>query len=110
MRCAVAAQAAAHAEWKWTPRCWCLILVPRVQEVEELCNDRARLCNRLRARLQGTELEAFNADVARMAVHLDALPLANVASGGRRDVSRPATAPDIDTLIVEATCRRGEPS
>ena len=78
--------------------------------MEELCNDRARLCNRLRARLQGAELEAFKADVARMAAYLDAAPLASAASTGRRDVPRPATAPDIDTLIVEATCRRGESS
>ncbi|CAK0787853.1 hypothetical protein CVIRNUC_011075 [Coccomyxa viridis] len=77
------------------------------EEVEELCNDNARLCNRLRSGLQGENLATFNADVAHMAAYLDPATLAGAAA---RDVPRPATAPDIDTLIVEATCRRGAAS
>ena len=74
------------------------------QEVEELCNDSARLCNRLRSVLKGAELEGFNGDVAGMAAYLDT----NTLSGSARiDVSPSLTAPGIDTLIIEATCRRG---
>ncbi len=75
--------------------------------MEELCNDNARLCNQLRSRLQGENLATFNADVAHMAAYLDPATLAGAAA---RDVPRPATALDIDTLIVQATCRRGEPA
>ena len=76
-----------------------------LQEVEELCNDNARLCNQLRTGLRGGNLATFNADVAHMAAYLDPATLAGAAA---RDVPRPARAPDLDTLIVEATCRRGE--
>ena len=75
--------------------------------MEELCNDDARLCNQLRSGLRGENLATFNVDVAHMAAYLDTATLAGAAA---RDVPRPATAPDIDTLIVEATCRRGEPA
>ena len=75
--------------------------------MEELCNDNARLCNQLRSGLRGGNLATFNADVARMAAYLDTASLAGTAA---RDAPRPDTAPDLDTLIVEATCRRGEPA
>ena len=82
-----------------------------MQEVEELCNDRARLCNRLRSALKGAELDEFNSDVAGMAAYLNTSLLTGPAADPKgvdlKGVPRPPSAPDIDTLFVEATCRRG---
>lgn len=80
--------------------CW-------LQRVEELCNDKARLCNRLRSVLKGAELAAFNADVDGMAAHLDTASVAGAAAD-QKDVPCPAGVPCIDTTIVKAACRTGD--
>lgn len=80
--------------------CW-------LQRVEEQCNGSAQLCNRLRSVLRGAELAALNADVAGMATFLDTASLAGAAAD-QKDVSCPVNVPDLDPLIIEATCRRGD--
>ena len=82
-----------------------------MQDLEEQCNDSARLCNQLRSALKGDELEKFNTDVAGMAAYLDTSLLTGPAAALKgidlECVRRPPSAPDIYTVHVEAICKRG---